>query len=220
MGVDVIYIYLETERMPKTVPDDIQVFVKSGLVELIDWSIGVEKDDYGQFGVIQDCLYRSKSTVEYLALYDIDEIIVARNQLTWADMITEIEHATNLNNYASLSFEDHVWIDNGSPITVDMETCPNMSMPIYLKRTQRTTSTYIHTPPKVMVRTKFVDSCWIHYALERNHNLLLEYRVPMDIASVHHYRRNEFKFTNSVFDDSMKKYARNSMELIKDVVCK
>lgn len=221
MGVEIIYIYLETRYMPRTVPETIQSFVEAGLVELVDWSINKETYDYGQFGVIQDCLYRAKSAVDYLALYDLDEVIVPRNQMTWSDMLTEIEqHAGGaIKKYASLSFENRIWIDNSMPLKVSSnKTCSKMSLPIYLQRTQRS---LVKHPPKLIIRPEFVDSCWIHYVLQKKHDMLLQYNVPPSIAFVNHYRKvYHDSITDSVFDDSMLRFADASVDLIQKHLCK
>ncbi len=222
MGVEIIYIYLEAEYMAKAFLKTVEPFVQSGLVELIDWSIGIETSQYGQFGVIQDCLYRSKSTVEYLAMYDLDEMIVPCNpHTTWSEMIAELkQYDTNVDNYATLSFEDHVWVDNGHSIPFQTNyMCSNMSLPVYLKRTQRIVATHAHSPPKLIIRPKFVDSCWIHYVLQVKSNIYHEYKVPFKIGSVHHYRVKEYAFTEIVYDDTMQKYANTSIDRIKKYIC-
>ena len=222
MGVEIIYIYLEMRYLSKEIPNAIQPFVNSGLVELIDWSIGVETNDYGQFGVIQDCLYRSIATVEYLALYDLDEILVPHHHYTWFEMLQKLEVDINTSNYASLLFENHIWYNGGKKLLIDeadMEICSNMKVPVYLSRTQRALTATKITPPKIIIRPMVVDSCWVHYALDIKPGLLLQYTVPMTIGSIHHYRKDKSKIIASVFDPTMQRYAKNSMEVIKKLRC-
>ena len=220
MGVEIIYIYLEAEYMAKAFLKTIEPFVQSGLVELIDWSIGVETLQYGQFGVIQDCLYRSKSTVEYLAMYDLDEMIVPRNpHTTWSEMMAELkQYDSSFENYATLSFEDHVWVDNGTALKFRTKhMCSNMSLPVYLKRTQRSIL-FSQTAAKMIVRPSLIDSCWIHYVLDVKPHAYHVLNVPLTIGSLHHYRRH-YSSNGTVYDDTMLKYAVTSTEQIKKYVC-
>ena len=218
MGIEIIFIYLEMKYEPEFLPKAIEPFVSSGLVELIDWSIGVETDDYGQFGVIQDCIFRSIGNVEYLALYDIDEILVPYKHLKWIEMLKELESIVDVSNYGSLKFENYIWYHRGVEIDMPYQyiTCSKVHKPVFFKRTQRSIK---KSPTKIMIRPAVVDSCWIHYALDTKPNVLHEYSVPMSIGSIHHYRQHINHYVESVLDDGMKRFVNGTISIIKRLQC-
>ena len=221
MGVEIIFIYLEMKYEPEFLPKAIEPFVSSGLVELIDWSIGVETYLYGQFGVIQDCLYRSIGNVEYLALYDLDEILVPYKHMKWLGMVNELESIVDISKYASLTFENYVWHGDGKEIEMpyQYQPCSKISKPVFFKRTQKCMR---RSPPKIMIRPAVVDSCWIHYVLNTKPNVYLEYSVPMSIGLIHHYKEHpnsKYLSAKSVFDDGMKRFVNGAISILNDLQC-
>ena len=221
LGAEIVFVYLEKKFVSEDIINPLNSFVKSGVLELIDWSIGIDTFLYGQTAVINDCIYRSLHRVEYLAMYDIDEILVPRKHMTWSGMIQEIKETTDINQYASLSFSNYYWHDNGVAIKIDNFTgCQKMKLPIYLKRTEEMKTT-LHYPPKLIVRPSVVRSCGVHYILNWSNNLFQQYSVNEKIATIHHYRKGHggHPYKSSTHNTIMERYGRQSLNEIKKVMC-
>ena len=221
LGVEIVFVYLEKKFISEDITNPLNSFVKSGILELIDWSIGIDTYNYGQTAVINDCIYRSLHRVEYLAMYDIDEILVPRKHMTWSGMIQEIKETTDIDQYASLSFSNYYWHDNRVAIKIDNFTrCDKMKLPIYLKRTEeiKTTRPY---PPKLIVRPSVVHSCSVHYILNWSDSVFKQYSVNEKIATIHHYRKGYWghPYKSSTYNTIMERYGRQSLKEIKKVMC-
>ena len=210
LGVEIIYIYIEMKFYSEVLVQALNPFVNSGLLEIIDWSLGIETATFGQRAVINDCLYRSMNKVEFLALYDLDEILVPRNHLTWPELIEEIKAKVNISQVASLSLNVRQWHDDGVPL-INNTGSDGYTLPVYLRRTQLVKTTfYFRSLSKPMVRPNFVDMCSVHGA-KQIRSKKVEYKVPQDVATVHHYRHTERPFISSSYDPVMRKYADEVM---------
>ena len=210
LGAEIIYIYLETSTISEKLVQSLKSFTSKSVLEIIDWSLGIKTANYGQRAVINDCLYRSMNKVEFLALYDLDEILVPRNHLTWPELIAEIKAKVDISQFASLKFDVRQWHDDG--IALVNTTSTNASaIPIYLRRTQIVeTAFYYKSPGKSMVRPNFINIGPVH-GVKQARSKKIEYVVPQDVAIVNHYRKRERPLVSSRYDSIMEKYVDQIM---------
>ena len=208
MGVDIIYIY--KQKVPLDFERYLKPFTNSGLVETIDWSLGVKTNTYGQRALIHDCLYRSINRVEYLAMYDVDEIFVPRNYFKWTDLMREIEQKNDMSRFAMINIKVRQWHDSGVPsISLDQTNnpCNINTLPVYFNRAFMTNTTLSYkSKSKLFLRPEAVDSCSVHtiYSFHSEKRL---YGIKQHIGQVFHYRRHEHPYTALVHDTIMNRYA-------------
>ena len=217
LGAEIITVYLED--VPEGIAKAVQSYIKDGLLELLDWNLKKRTRDFGQTGVVNDCLYRNLYRVKYLGMYDLDEVIVSQKHYSWHEMIEYLNSRYNLDKYASLKFKGcpfHVSIRD-KVIGNNVSLCQNASLPVYFTRTMRDKDAVDH--PKLMIKPALIISAHIHhidYAWTTWFSFHIN--VPAKLAICHHYniyRRPKDTFYSNI----MARYERPLLEGIKKRIC-
>ena len=95
LGAEIITVYVQNAG--PLVWKALQHYRDEGLVDLINWNLTfVEGAGYfhyrGQSLLVNECLFRNMYRVEYLAMNDLDEVIVPLgNSRTWSDMLPSLD---------------------------------------------------------------------------------------------------------------------------------
>ncbi|KAM3615472.1 uncharacterized protein V6R79_002812 [Siganus canaliculatus] len=104
LGVDRVVIY-QTNNSPET-QRVLDYYTHKGLVEVIPWSLSrflklsrgflPEHDPgdihyFGQIPALNDCLYRYMYQTKYMALHDIDELILPQSVNSWSELLPLLE---------------------------------------------------------------------------------------------------------------------------------
>ncbi|XP_034024870.1 uncharacterized protein LOC117509315 [Thalassophryne amazonica] len=104
LGVSNVVIY-KTSCSPD-VQRILDYYTNTGLVEVIPWSISRyvnvsrgwlpehgpgDLHYFGQIPVLNDCLYRYMYQTRYLALHDIDELIIPQTVKSWSQLLPKLE---------------------------------------------------------------------------------------------------------------------------------
>ena len=217
LGAEIITVYLED--VPEIITKAVQPYIKEGLLELIDWNMKKRTRDFGQSGVMNDCLYRNLYRVKYLGMYDLDEVIVPQKHYSWHEMIEFLKSYHNLDKYASLRFNGcsfHL-STRDKVIGNNVSLCQNMSLPIYFRWTMREKVAADH--PKLMITPARTISVQVHRVEHQTtQRLHKHFSVPTEFGLCHHYAK--FRKPLSIFySNIMTRYERPVLEGIKKRMC-
>ena len=208
----------------------IKPYTESGSVEVLDWYLGRPyipfgyTRDYGQSGVINECIYRNMNRVKYLALIDIDEFIVpAKKYRTVQDIIPKIE---GLNDHTSayVFYNTHFYEDSKAVPEVKNWTnsiCSKMKIPRYFLRTQKATNPRMYKWHKMVVKPTAVNSAQVHFIVKQQSGYVDMVEVPESIGGTYHYRKpyRDEKLTPHIYSDEMGQYVNGVMPGIKKHMC-
>ena len=188
LGVEFFTVYMEDPN--DEIKKAVQPYINELTLELLDWKLNKVTRDYGQSGVMNECLYRYLYKAEYLATYDLDEVVIGQNNYTWNDLMDYLSITVkDFNKYASIKLLGLSWQDttDTTKIIGYNETFCNVNRrPIYFNRTDRSLAAQDH--PKLMIRPKFVTSVQVHRLVGWIEGSMEEYIVPENVATCHHYR--------------------------------
>ncbi|KAM8934327.1 glycosyltransferase family 92 protein C33H5.2-like [Pelodytes ibericus] len=146
---------------------------------------------YGQTAALNDCIYRHMYTSKYIALNDIDEIILPVNLTDWSEMM---ERLIQEKPAASVFvFENHLFPatleDKQNPLTpAEWNSVPGVNIIQHVKR-EPNQPTEIN-PSKMIVNPRDVVRTSVHVPLDF---IGEQYNVPQDIAKLCHYRQPKQK---------------------------
>ena len=233
LGASIMTIWIQNTT--ESVYTAMLPYIKSGLVEVLDWKVSVPMRNYGQFAVNNECLHRNIHRAEYLVLHDIDELIIPYKHDTWDELLTYYSDKIDLSHYASLRFKSLPWkvVSNSNdgflskisrilPWNNAIEipwktTCSKMKIPYYFKTTERFKRIDI-TRQKVIASLNTTISIYTHRVRKMIKGVEKEYLVPTDIGVVHHYRIPPLDGTY-IHSTVMKKFVNKVMPGIKKQVC-
>ncbi|XP_058790320.1 uncharacterized protein LOC131663739 isoform X2 [Phymastichus coffea] len=197
-----------------------------GLVTLLPWHhldmvSQREIRTEGLFAALNDCLYRSMYSYEYLVLLDLDEFIIPRHDETILDLIRWMNTRVNGKTTGAYSFQNAFfylqWPDDPYVTTSRRATEAGL---ITLRKTRRRSKLHPHKQ-----RSKYV--CRPRDVVETGNHFVWEFvpghgtvNVPADAAILHHYRVCEFGGddcvkTASVVDRTAYKYLDKLAESVE-----
>ena len=144
---------------------------------------------HGQLLIISDCLYRVMYEVEYLAVIDLDEMIIPIKHNNLAEMVTAFGDKPMV---ASFKFQNAFFVkpSKGEPHVPPKFNCPaNVTLAKYFTRTDR----YRCYPgysyrTKIMSRPRYIYEHSIHSVCQTVHGHKNNYDVPPHFGVLSHYR--------------------------------
>lgn len=230
LGVGIVTVY-NTSVSP-TMEKVLKHYAQTGFIDIVQWPIEhhlnpskgwiptVNPGDihyYGQMATINDCLYRNMYRVKYLAVNDIDEIILPRRWSNWASMMEALEE----DEVAAYYFRMHTFPVNET-YTWNMGPGMELRGTDILKQTVKLVPP-IHsadTPTKVLLCPTRVVYHAVHGVLTF-HSGFTRKDVPDSDATVQHYkawdkkwqfpRSSELEYDNSTLKHSQLLAERVSM---------
>ena len=215
LGASTITIWIQNTT--QSVYTTLLPYIKSGLVELLDWKVSVAMRSYGQFAVNNECLYRNIHRAEYLVLHDIDELLIPYKHETWYGLLDYLSKNVTLSHYASLRFDSLPWRGRDGATNISTEMKCNMSLPYYFDKNYKAEK-IDSSRPKLMVSLDKSLSVYTHFVSSYIKGVKRQYRVKPSIASVHHYRipplNGKYKY-----DPVMKKFEKRVMPSINKMLC-
>lgn len=149
-------------------------------VNIIQWKFpdGKLNSYFSQRSAINDCLYRAGHSHKYVAIVDIDEVVMPRGHSDWVEMMTSLSR-TNVGAYLF----QHAYFRRNTT-----------GEKPYLITQQSLWRTDIVTPPgKIRCKSLYVASSTIKADIHFPYSLLEkheEYVVPPEVAILHHYRQD------------------------------
>lgn len=152
-----------------------------------------------------DCLYRNLNSYEYLALLDIDEIIMPLKHRSWYELMHEVERASlKEQNYSRASYNVrnvYFFDDLAGPLAAGQshaleesgEQQQEHGIPHYLHMMQHVYRSKNYTAPGQYVKcfhnTERVVSVHNHFPLNCM-GQCTTYSVPVKLAHLQHYRKD------------------------------
>ena len=218
LGASIITIW--TQNTSESVYTALLPYIRSGLVELLDWKVSVAMRNYGQFAVNNECLYRNIHRAEYLVLHDIDELMIPCTHDTWYEMFDYIEKRTRLSDYASVSVTSSPWRVGKSAIEISEEMkCnrTNSSLPYYFSMTERRTN-LDKTRPKLFISVDRATTVYTHHLMSTVKGVKKSYGLSTKTCLCHHYRNSPLS-GKYVPDTFMKKFVKRVMPGINKQLC-
>ncbi|XP_067275563.1 uncharacterized protein si:zfos-464b6.2 isoform X2 [Pseudorasbora parva] len=206
-------------------------YVKKGFVEIIPWTIkkhisvsnGWRKDlsagqlhYYGQIPALNDCVHRYMYQSHYVALHDLDELILPLKVKTWTELLPQLEeiYGTSVgfefeNNAfpfiakAHLDYEQDTWKDvQGTNILNYIERVPN---------NPNSFNNY-----KIIVNPRLVYQATVHGLLDPSSATV---RVDNSIARMYHSKNFSYPTnTNLIRDDHLWVYANDLIPAVSKVL--
>ena len=198
LGAEWFTVYFRTNPSSEIM----QVLSQYKIIEAINMTVSdatyYELRYYGELLAIRDCVYRNMYRVKYLALTDIDEVIVPQSESlkNIPDMLSSIDTSV----VGAFQFK-HVafMVDPGSEQPSTEYTCPaghQILRPRFLTHTYRTKPFPVPETVglgrwKVIVKPLRVDKIGIHsvYGCMSGQRQI---SVPEGIGLLYHYRKDPF----------------------------
>lgn len=199
LGVEIFTVYIQS--VSKEIRDILNKYSKEGIVEIVEWNIKISTKvirDFGQVGVIHDCLLRNQDRVEYLGFSDFDEVFVPLHDGTLDKLLKRLDQP----NYASFRFL-HVFMHNTPALVkqVSKFNCSKVRLPLYFQRYKRSdfndSSAYngatLGSKAKIFVKPKGIVVMGRHSMhLRDTHKFAPGYKeltVPGKSGLFFHYRK-------------------------------
>ncbi|KAK9499218.1 hypothetical protein O3M35_002296 [Rhynocoris fuscipes] len=198
-------------------------YLREGRVTVLPWKLDMvsqrEIRTEGLFAALNDCLYRSMYRFSYVALIDMDEIVMPRHNDTIQQFIEWMGTRLNTKSTGSYSFQNAFfylqWPDDST-----LSDDPFESSLTTLRKTRRRAKLHPHKQrSKYVCRPEFVIEAGNHFVWEfvPGHGTL---NVPSDAAILNHYRVCEFGGDDcvksaSVIDRTAYRYKTRLVERVK-----
>ena len=192
LGAELITIYIIPEQLENSTMNYLLKRYPD-VLRLIEWKKFGRTSPlhyYGQFLIIQDCLYRSMYEVEYLFHQDIDEVFIPIGVNNWADMVTNIPY---LKVGAGFKYHNAFFtLDKAAPdVKFLTNNCGNLKVPKYLTRTKRLPcyNGYKYRP-KLMTKPRLTLEVGVHDVCVVMPGYSTSLPVPTRLAILGHFRNN------------------------------
>ncbi|XP_073397265.1 beta-1,4-galactosyltransferase galt-1-like isoform X1 [Dendrobates tinctorius] len=199
LGAEKVIIY-HTESSPD-MKKILSYYVDLKFVELISWPItsfinvskGWHYPDhpgdlhyFGQTAALNDCIYRNMYKSKYIALNDIDELIIPVVHKDWPQMLDYLLHDDpSLNVFI---FENHLFPTTPQDKTNGLTpkewiSVPGLNILHHVYREPNLPDEI--NPTKMIINPRSIVKVSVHVPLEFMGN---QYQVPSDVAKLCHYR--------------------------------
>lgn len=208
-------------------------YERSGFVEIIPWTIknhikvstGWKIDIspgqlhyYGQIPALNDCVFRYMYQTRYLALQDLDELILPIKVKTWTELFPELE-----NKYSSdvgFEFENNQFpFSAKTHVDHDVETwnhVKGINIINYIDRVPNIPGTFNNY--KIIVNPRLVQEATVH-GLLKSANGKGTVRVDNAIARMYHFK--DFTYspnTDLIKDDHLWDYTNDLIPAVSKVL--
>uniref|UniRef100_A0A0K8SU52 Glycosyltransferase family 92 protein n=1 Tax=Lygus hesperus TaxID=30085 RepID=A0A0K8SU52_LYGHE len=193
LGMDHITFY--NDSISSTTDCVLKHYMSEGRVTVLRWKLDMvsqrEIRTEGLFAALNDCLYRSMYDFGYVALIDLDEIVMPKHNDTIQQFIEWMGTRLNTKSTGSYSFQNAFfylqWPDD-LMLSDDVFESSLTSM----RKTRRRAKLHPHKQrSKYICRPEFVIEAGNHFVWEfvPGHGTL---NVPADAGILNHYRVCEF----------------------------
>ena len=239
MGVQQISEFIEMNRIlgaesftlyvMEMKDDDLQFLVehysKHGLLQLVKWRNVNQRGQllhyFGQSLIMHDCLYRNMYRIKYLAMVDLDELLLPSKHQNWSELINDIGRQ---DDYHSYLFSNCFFMNKNARVSNVTLPCQGVKVPKYFQWTSRSKcycdgkSGYHRT--KYMMQTELTVALFVHSVCKAIRGK--QYKVPHNIGVNAHYRnRIPYKecTENITQDTTLLKYQSIVMEAMGQYMC-
>ncbi|XP_061074415.1 uncharacterized protein LOC133108730 [Conger conger] len=174
---------------------------------------------YGQIPALNDCLYRNMYRTKYVALHDIDELILPLKVEDWNQLLERLERKYSSDK--GFEFENHVF-----PISVsdegdryrprEWENVKGVNVLEHVHREPNIPGRFNNF--KVITNPRLVFEATVHGFL---HSLHGSVRVSPDEAHLYHIRkgaRPDLRPSELIKDDRIRHYSSRLLPAVSDVL--
>ncbi len=171
---------------------------------------------YGQQFILQDCIYHNVHKSKYIAVIDIDEMIIPHAYRNWHDMIRNIDKT---GQKCGMVFRNVFFYGNAKYSSNNTTFDSGILALDWLQRDKVPWSIKLKT--KVIYSSKYVNVIAVHNVLRCLGGTQI-HTVDPHIALLHHYRQPEYtgpqwgRILDRVLDTTMKQYQQDLVRIISD----
>lgn len=176
---------------------------------------------YGQTAALNDCIYRNRYRSKYIALNDIDELILPIMHNDWPEMVDsllKIDPTTSVFIFKNYVFPTTLR-DKTNPLTPpEWASVPGLNIVQHVYREPNRPSEI--NPTKMILNPRSIVQTSVHVPLEFVGE---QYEVPDDIAKLCHYREPKQKDLEKdllIKDNIMSKYEAVLIERVNQLLNK
>uniref|UniRef100_A0A3P9CE12 Glycosyltransferase family 92 protein n=1 Tax=Maylandia zebra TaxID=106582 RepID=A0A3P9CE12_9CICH len=204
LGVNRVVVY-KTSCSPET-QRILDYYTQKGLLEVIPWSLSRyvnvsrgwlpehgpgELHYFGQIPALNDCLYRYMYQSRYVALHDIDELILPQKVVSWVELLPLLENKYGANK--CYMFENNVFPINimlappasqSLPPQTDWKNVTGVNILAHLYQEPIIEETH-YSNFKIIVNPRAVFSTTVHGVLKSQHGCSW---IDRNIARMYHTR--------------------------------
>ncbi len=159
-----------------------------GFVDMVQWvDLNGTLHYYGQRVTLNDCIYRNMNRVKYLALIDLDEMILPVSSKSWPDMLQLLDKK---GNHASFTFPNN-FFEEIPKNKSDERMCSNSTVPNIFARLNKLPWPAFkeNTKMKMIVKPALISASCIHDVCKPTvGGSKKTYWVPRHVALMAHYR--------------------------------
>ena len=189
LGAELITIYIIPEKLNRSIINYLLMRYPN-VLRLIEWkNLGIWSPlhYYGQYVIIQDCLYRSMYKVEYLFHQDIDEVFIPTRGNNWSDIVRDIP---GLKKGAGFVYQHSIFtLDKVIPSVKFPDNCGDFNVSKYLTRTKILPCFLGYTyKTKVMTKPRLTLEADIHHICVVMPGYSNSIKVPPSLAILGHFR--------------------------------
>ncbi|XP_066541834.1 uncharacterized protein si:zfos-464b6.2 [Hoplias malabaricus] len=232
LGIRKVAIYKTScDPHPQMVLD---YYVKQGFVDIIPWTVtsyitvsrGWQKHIspgelhyFGQIAALNDCVYRYMYQSRYVALHDMDELILPLKEDNWTELLPRLEKI--YQNTAGFEFENNYF-----PLSISTNQKPEYAPDLW-KQVEGTnflqhTKRLINDPSvfnnfKVIVNPRSVYKATVHGILESRTGTV---RVDHNIARMYHMRNISHIDLSGTQDTRLWDFANKLIPAVSEVLKK
>ncbi|XP_056334863.1 uncharacterized protein si:zfos-464b6.2 [Danio aesculapii] len=209
-------------------------YVAQGFIEVIPWTIkkhvkvssgwrkdisGGELHYYGQIPALNDCVYRYMYQSQYVALHDMDELILPFGVKTWTEMLPKLEKT--YGDSLGFEFENNQFPftskDNGKYDVRQWESVRGTNILKYIQRVPNNPKAFNNY--KVIVNPRLVLMATVHGLLDTVNLGQHTVRVDRDVARMYHSKNFTYPLnTNLITDYRLWDYADELIPAVTKVL--
>ena len=191
LGVELITLYYLSNIDSRIVSFLRDRYAKENLLQVVKWkpfTVNEPMHYFGELLVIQECLYRNLHRVKYLAMIDIDEIVLPYTEQSLGTMMHKLDQ--DHGNTASFVFKNVMFFDAKTNRTSLPELCQGYKVPKFVQWKLALACQFPYgTRSKVIVRTDLAVELDIHTIFSAVHGRVSRsFNVPQGVAVLAHYR--------------------------------
>ena len=206
MGVEIVNLYVM--EMEDSLWQFLQEhYVKRGLLRLFRWK-KVERwvplHYFMQSLLFHDCLYRNMHRVKYMAVQDLDELILPMKHNSWGELLDFIGDQDKKFIYR---FGNCFYINSTSDLHPEHKPCDGVQIPKYFHWTRRLNCLCNDKNReyrlKYIMQTELIIDMYVHWICDSTKGE--DYYVPHSLAALAHYRntvpapcKTATEFTNDI----------------------
>ncbi|XP_017556563.2 uncharacterized protein LOC108429347 isoform X1 [Pygocentrus nattereri] len=233
LGVQKVAIY-KTKCYPDT-QKVLDYYVRQGFVDIISWTVssyinvsrGWKKSDspgepefFGQIVALNDCVYRYMYESQYVALQDLDELILPLKEDNWTTLIPQLEKI--YQHHAGFEFENNIF-----PISLSRNKTPENTPDLWKQFEGENLLPHVYRIPndpnvfnnfKVIVNPRLVLKATVHGLLDSMGGTV---RVDPKIARMYHiksYPSKYFSPESVIRDTHLWDYADKLIPAVSEVL--